>query len=78
MYGAPIPIAEAKLNDANGIGIYLGDLVTIRGIVTVSNQFGSPSNVQDNSGGISIYGSSFSNAVQPGDEVLVIWNYNSI
>ena len=71
VYGAPIPIAEAKINDANGIGINLGDLVTLRGIVTVSNQFGSPSYIQDNSGGISIFGSIFSNAVQPGDEVLV-------
>ncbi len=71
VYGAPIPIAEAKINDENGIGIRSGNLVTIRGIVTVSNQFGSPSYIQDNSGGISIFGSIFSNAVQPGDEVLV-------
>jgi phosphatidylserine/phosphatidylglycerophosphate/cardiolipin synthase-like enzyme len=71
VYGAPIPIAEAKVNNENGVGIYLGDLVTIRGIVTVSNQFGSPSYIQDNSAGISIFGSIFSNAVQPGDEVLV-------
>jgi phosphatidylserine/phosphatidylglycerophosphate/cardiolipin synthase-like enzyme len=71
VYGAPIPIAEAKINDVNGIGINLGDLVTIRGIVTVSSQFGSPSYIQDNSGGISIFGSIFSDAVQPGDEVLV-------
>ena len=71
VYGAPIPIAEAKLNNVNGIGINLGDLVSIRGIVTVSNQFGSPSYMQDNSGGISIFGSAFSNAVQPGDEVFV-------
>ncbi len=71
VYGAPIPIAQAKENDANGIGLYLGDLVTIRGIVIASNQFGSPGYIQDNSGGISIYGSSFSNAVQIGDEVLV-------
>ncbi|MBK7629915.1 MAG: T9SS type A sorting domain-containing protein [Ignavibacteriales bacterium] len=71
VYGAPIPISEAKINDANGIGINLGDLVTLRGIVTVSNQFGSPSYIQDNSGGISIYGTTFSSLVQPGDEVLV-------
>ncbi len=81
VYGAPIPIAEAKVNDANGIGIYLGNLVTIRGIVSVSNQFGSPSYVQDNSGGISIFGSIFSDAVQIGDEVLVsgtITQYNGL
>lgn len=71
VYGASISIAEAKVNDENGIGIYLGNLVTIRGIVTVSNQFGSPSYIQDNSGGISIFGSGFSNAVQIGDEVIV-------
>ena len=28
VYGAPIPISQAKENDGNGIGIYLGDLVT--------------------------------------------------
>ncbi|QQS38039.1 MAG: T9SS type A sorting domain-containing protein [Ignavibacteriales bacterium] len=71
VYGASIPIAQAKINDENGIGIYLGDLVTIRGVVTVANQFGSPGYIQDNSGGISIFGSDFSNAVQIGDEVLV-------
>ncbi len=71
VYGAPIPISQAKENDGNGIGIYLGDLVTIRGIVTVNDQFGSPSFMQDNSGGISIYSPSFSGAVQIGDEVLV-------
>jgi len=71
VYGAPIPISEAKVNDANGVGLRVGDLVTIRGIVTVSNQFGSPSYIQDNSGGISIFGTSFSSLVQLGDEVLV-------
>ena len=71
VYGNSISIAQAKINDENGIGIYLGDLVTIRGIVTVAAQFGSPSYIQDNSGGISIFGSDFSNAVQIGDEVLV-------
>ncbi len=71
VYGAAIPIAEAKVNDENGIAINFGDLVSIRGIVTVANQFGSPSFVQDNSGGISIYGPDFSNAIQIGDEIVV-------
>ncbi|HEX9252573.1 MAG TPA: phospholipase D-like domain-containing protein [Ignavibacteriaceae bacterium] len=71
VFGASIPIAQAKENNSNGIGIHLGDLVTIIGVVTVSDQFGSPSYIQDNSGGISIYGSSFSNAVHIGDEVSV-------
>ncbi len=71
VYGAPIPIAETKINDANGVAVRLGDLVTVRGIVTVGGQFGSPSYLQDNSGGMSIFGSAFSSAVQIGDEVLV-------
>ena len=71
IYGAPIPIAQARENNTDGIGIYLGDLVTLRGIVTVSNEFGSPSFIQDNSGGISIYGPSFSDTVRIGDEILV-------
>lgn len=71
VYGAAIPISDAKINDSNGIGLRLGDLVTLRGIVTVSDQFGGPSYIQDNTGGISVFGSSFSSAVQIGDEVLV-------
>jgi phosphatidylserine/phosphatidylglycerophosphate/cardiolipin synthase-like enzyme len=71
IYGAAIPIAEVKLNDSNGVAINYGTLVTVRGIVTVANQFGSPSYIQDNSGGISIFGLNFSTSVQIGDEVLV-------
>ncbi len=71
VYGAPIPISEAKVNDATGLGLRNGDLVTLRGIVTVGEEFGSPSAMQDNSGGISVYGSAFSDFVKVGDEVLV-------
>jgi phosphatidylserine/phosphatidylglycerophosphate/cardiolipin synthase-like enzyme len=71
VYGSPIPIAQAKVNDANGATVNFGQLVTIRGVVTVANQFGSPSYIQDNSGGISIFGPTFSSAVQIGDEILV-------
>jgi len=71
VYGDPIPIAQAKENDTSGVAVYYGNLVSIRGIVVVANQFGSPSYIQDNSAGISIFGSSFSDSVQIGDEVLV-------
>jgi len=71
VYGDPIPIAQAKENDTSGIALRYGDLVSIRGIVIVANQFGSPSYIQDNSAGISIFGSNFSDSVQIGDEVLV-------
>lgn len=71
VYGAPIPISEAKVNDASGLGLRNGDLITLRGIVTVGVEFGSPSAMQDNSGGISVYGSAFSDNVKVGDEVVV-------
>lgn len=71
VFGTPVPIAEVKMNDAQGIQIRTGELVTISGIVTVANQFGGPSYVQDNSAGIAIFGSSFSTAVTIGDEVIV-------
>ena len=71
IYGTAFPISQAKINDADGLAVNLGQLFTIRGVVTVASQFGSPSYIQDNSGGISIFGSIFSDAVQIGDEVLV-------
>lgn len=71
VFGAPVPIAEVKTNDANGVPLRIGQLVTIEGFVTVANEFGGPSFVQDNSGGIAIFGNSFSTAVNVGDEVKV-------
>jgi phosphatidylserine/phosphatidylglycerophosphate/cardiolipin synthase-like enzyme len=71
VYGAPIPIAEVKVNNSLGVALRMGDLVTVRGIITVSNQFGGPSYIQDNSGGMSIFGTALTSAVQVGDEVLV-------
>ncbi len=71
VYGAAVPISEVKVNDANGASTRIGDLVTVRGIITVGNEFGSPSFIQDNSAGMSIYGTIFSAAVNIGDEVQV-------
>lgn len=71
VFGASIPIADAKLNDTNGVALRLGDLVTVQGIITVANEFGSPSYIQDNSGGMSIFGTNFSSSVTIGDEVVV-------
>ncbi|MBU1298275.1 MAG: T9SS type A sorting domain-containing protein, partial [Bacteroidetes bacterium] len=71
VYGAAVPISEVKVNDANGVALRMGDLVTVRGIITVGNEFGSPSFIQDNSAGMSIYGTIFSASVNSGDEVQV-------
>ncbi|MBU0473338.1 MAG: T9SS type A sorting domain-containing protein [Bacteroidetes bacterium] len=74
VFGAPIPIADVKVNDPNGVSTRMGDLVTVRGIITVGNEFGSPSYIQDNSGGMSIYGPDLTNAVKVGDEIVVSGN----
>ncbi len=71
VFGNPEPIANVKVIDANGVMLRLNQLVTIRGIVTAANEFGGPSYLQDNSGGMGIFGTSFSSAVAVGDEVIV-------
>jgi phosphatidylserine/phosphatidylglycerophosphate/cardiolipin synthase-like enzyme len=71
IHGIPIPIATAKENDANGVPLAMNKWITVRGVVTVANEFGTPSHIQDNTGGMAIYGSLFSAAVAIGDEVVV-------
>lgn len=71
VYSTPLQIADAKVNDANGVPLLSGHWVTVRGIVTVANEFGGPAFVQDNTGGIGVYGSIFQSSVTIGDEVIV-------
>lgn len=71
LFGDPAPISDTKTNDVNGVALRLGQLATVRGIVTVANEFGGPSYIQDHSAGMSIFGSSLSTSVQRGDEVVV-------
>lgn len=71
VYSIPRPISIVKENDASGVSLLSNTLVTVRGIVTAANEFGSPSYIQDNSGGLAVYGSSFSSLVHEGDEVIV-------
>lgn len=69
VFGTPTAIGNVKLNDANGVPLRIGDLVSIRGIVTVGGEFGGPSYLQDNSGGIAVFG--LSSAAAVGDEVVI-------
>jgi phosphatidylserine/phosphatidylglycerophosphate/cardiolipin synthase-like enzyme len=71
VYSTPLAIGVVKENDANGVPLLNNQLVTVRGIVTVANEFGGPSYIQDNSGGLGVFGSTFSTAVNIGDEVIV-------
>jgi len=71
VYSSPLPISYVKENDANGVPLRLNTQVTVRGVVTVANEFGGPSYLQDNSGGLAVFGSAFSTGVSIGDEVVV-------
>ncbi len=70
-FGLPVTVGQVKGNDANGVALRAGNLVTISGIVTVANQFGGPSYIQDNTGGIAIFGPILTASVQTGDEIIV-------
>lgn len=68
-----VPIADLRNNDANGVPVDTGQVFTISGIVTSSNQFGNsgPGSVQDETAGVCVYGGGFANAVNIGDSVTV-------
>ena len=71
LFAQVVPIISIKTNDANGIPVLNGQTRTVRGIVSVSDQFGGPAYIRDTTGGIAIYDSTFSNYVSLGDEVQV-------
>src|SRR5690606_11577649 len=63
-----------KINDANGVPIDTGSVFTVTGVVTAADEFGTtggPASFQDHTGGISIFGTGFSNQVNIGDSVTV-------
>jgi phosphatidylserine/phosphatidylglycerophosphate/cardiolipin synthase-like enzyme len=68
-----VPISTIKTNNADGIPVGNGQVFTISGIVTSSTQLGSagPGTVQDATGAIAVYGSSFCSKVKLGDSVTV-------
>ena len=49
-----VPIADLHNNDTNGVPVDTGQVFTIAGIVTSSNQFGNngPGSVQDETAGV--------------------------
>ncbi|MEN8192982.1 MAG: phospholipase D-like domain-containing protein, partial [Bacteroidota bacterium] len=80
-----VPILSIRENDATGVPKLIDQNVTVKGIVTSSNQFGNngdgPASIQDSSAGISIYGSAFANAVNIGDSVVItssLTHYNGL
>lgn len=66
-----VPIASIRQNDANGVPVMLNQTKTITGVVTVANQLGGPSYMQDNTAGMAIFDNTFSTSVTIGDSVNV-------
>lgn len=69
-----IPIAQLRYNNENGVPVDSGNIFTITGVVSVANEFNSPSYIQDATAGIAIYArgtGQFSSMVRIGDSVIV-------
>ena len=73
LFAQDVSIYSIRENDFTGQPKLSGQTFTVKGVVTSSNHFGysGPASIQDSSAGISIYGSSFSNAVNTGDSVII-------
>ncbi|MGB9664729.1 MAG: phospholipase D-like domain-containing protein [Ignavibacteria bacterium] len=68
------PISQLRFNNSNGVPVDSGNIFTVTGIVTVANEFNSPSYIQDNIAGIAVYARGpglFSASVKVGDSVIV-------
>ena len=72
VYGSPRSMSMVKAKDGSGLPLLNGKYVVVKGIVTVANEFGGPSYVQDATAGISVYDSSVSLNVTEGDEVVLL------
>lgn len=71
VYGSARPIADVRTNGADGVPLLVNAYVTVRGVVTVSNQFQGPAYLQDVSGGLAVFDAAFEASVSIGDEVTV-------
>ncbi len=61
--------SQISISSARSLGP--GSYVTVSGIVTVANELGGPSYIQDETAGIAIYDLNFHSAVEIGDSVVV-------
>ena len=83
LFAQDVSIYSIRENDFTGQPKLSGQTFTVKGVVTSSNHFGysGPASIQDSSAGISIYGSSFSGAVNIGDSVIItasLTHYNGL
>ena len=66
-------IADLRQNDQTGTAVYLDQVVTTTGIVTVANEFGAtgPVYIQNEGAGIALYGAGYVARLRPGCVVNV-------
>lgn len=72
IYGSPLPLNSVKAKDGFGVPLLNGKYVVVKGVVTVSDEFGIPAYIQDETAGIAVYDTSVSNNVTEGDEVVLL------
>ena len=65
------PISDLHQNNSSGVPDLLNSVVQVQGIVTVSDQFGDLSFIQDNTGGVGVFDAAFVSSVQIGDTLLI-------
>jgi len=66
-----ISICDVSQNDNNGVPLLLNSTVTIRGIITASDQFYAPAFIQDTICGVAVYDHNFGTKVSIGDDVTL-------
>jgi len=79
VWSTPEPLSAVKVNNAQGVSTRLGEWVTVRGVVTVSDQFrtgtgvAGPSYFQDETAGMAVFSpSGVSERVLIGDDVILL------
>lgn len=82
LFSQVIPIDSVRSQDANGVPLLLNQTVTVRGVVTMSNELGTPLvYFQDPTGGLVGYDANFFNNTNQGDSVEVtgvVTQYNGL
>ncbi|HEX9615090.1 MAG TPA: phospholipase D-like domain-containing protein [Bacteroidota bacterium] len=72
VYSSPRPIIVVKQKDGSGVHVFLGKWAVTQGIVTVANEFGGPSYLQDGTAAMALFDSSVSNNIERGDEIVIL------
>jgi phosphatidylserine/phosphatidylglycerophosphate/cardiolipin synthase-like enzyme len=72
VYGNPRAMNVVKAKNSGGSHDLTGKWVVVKGIVTVANEFGGPTYLQDATAAIAVFDSTVSNNVLRGDEILLM------